>query len=802
MMRAGMAAILSHWRRHPVQLAMLLAGLMLATALWTGVQAINAEARASYARAAAVLGQDRLERFVAEGAARFDQAAHVALRRAGWPVSPVLEGRIRAGGLRLTVLGVDPLTAPPQSGLAGLAAQGGFLRFITPPGEVLAHPVTAARLTEAALPGGPAIRAAEGVPEGTLIADIGIAQAMLDAPGQVSRLLIAAEVPAGLPDWREIAPGLVREAPEGAGDLARLTDSFHLNLTAFGLLAFAVGLFIVHAAVGLAFEERRGTFRTLRALGLPGGRLAALLAGELLLFAVVAGGAGVVLGWLIAAALLPDVAATLSGLYGAAVPGSVALRAEWVAAGLAIAVAGTLAAGAQALWRIARLPVLAPARPRAWAMAAAGGLRAQAAAAGALAVAAGALAVRGDGVVAGFALIGCLLLAAALALPVALHLALRAAAARVRGVLAEWFVADTRQQVPGLSLSLMALMLALAANVGVATMVASFRATFTGWLDQRLAAELYVTARSPDEGARLASFLAARAEAVLPIVSAEAVLDDAPGQVFGMADHATFRDAWPLIAAAPDVWDRVAAGTGVLVNEQLWRRAGLRLGDPLPLPGGALPVAGVYSDYGNPAGQAILGLADFDRRFPGLPHQAFAVRTADPAGVAEAVTAAFDLPPDRVLDQAAVKRFSLAVFERTFAVTGALNLLTLGVAAVALLASMVTLGAMRLPQLAPVWAAGLTRGRLAALEMARTLMLAALTAVLALPVGLALAWVLLAVVNVQAFGWRLPLHLFPGDWAVLFAAALAAAALAAALPVRRIARLAPADLLRVFAHER
>ncbi|CAH2408876.1 hypothetical protein MES5069_740029 [Mesorhizobium escarrei] len=66
-----------------------------------------------------------------------------------------------------------------------------------------------------------------------------------------------------------------------------------------------------------------------------------------------------------------------------------------------------------------------------------------------------------------------------------LHLGSRLA----RGPLAEWFWADTRQQLPGLSLALMALLLALAANVGVSTMVGSFRLTFSGWLDQRLASE-------------------------------------------------------------------------------------------------------------------------------------------------------------------------------------------------------------------------------------------------------------------------------------------------------------------------
>ena len=63
-------------------------------------------------------------------------------------------------------------------------------------------------------------------------------------------------------------------------------------------------------------------------------------------------------------------------------------------------------------------------------------------------------------------------------------------------------------------------------------------------------------------------------------------------------------------------------------------------------------------------------------------------------------------------------------------------------------------------------------------------------------------WVLLAVINVEAFGWRLPMHLFPGDWLRLFALALIAAAAAAALPALRLRRVPPSELLKVFADER
>ena len=108
-----------------------------------------------------------------------------------------------------------------------------------------------------------------------------------------------------------------------------------------------------------------------------------------------------------------------------------------------------------------------------------------------------------------------------------------------------------------------------------------------------------------------------------------------------------------------------------------------------------------------------------------------------------------------------MKAESTRIFNRTFAVTAALNAFTLGVAGVALLTSLLTLGNSRLPQLAPLWAIGITRQRLAAIELLKTMSVALITTLLALPLGLLVAWCLIAVVNVKAFGWRLPFHVFP-----------------------------------------
>ena len=102
---AVLSALASHWQRNRLQLLTLVVGLALATALWSGVQAINAEARASYDAAAATLAEGRFDQLVPQQGDSIAQELFVRLRRAGWLVSPVVEGRLRVGNtdLRLAV---------------------------------------------------------------------------------------------------------------------------------------------------------------------------------------------------------------------------------------------------------------------------------------------------------------------------------------------------------------------------------------------------------------------------------------------------------------------------------------------------------------------------------------------------------------------------------------------------------------------------------------------------------------------------------------------------------------------------
>ncbi|MEK6217277.1 MAG: ABC transporter permease, partial [Boseongicola sp.] len=281
MNRVVLSTLLSHWRRRPFQLFTLVIGLALATALWSGVQAINAEARKSYTQAAGILGG--FSEIVDKTNAPISQAQFVALRRAGWLVSPVIEGWIHANQGRVRVLGIDPLTMPRSGAAADTISGIDVTEFLGANGVLFAAPATATRLSAYA----DRIEAVDAMVPRTILADLSAAKQLLEMDGY-TRLTLLPDQPLLRPELAEIAPSLVIQKPETAADLSRLTDSFHLNLTAFGLLSFVVGLFIVNGAVGLAFEQRRQTFRTLRIIGVGSKRLIIILITELLLFALVA----------------------------------------------------------------------------------------------------------------------------------------------------------------------------------------------------------------------------------------------------------------------------------------------------------------------------------------------------------------------------------------------------------------------------------------------------------------------------------------------------------------------------------
>ena len=818
-----LATLFAHYRRHPGQLAMLLLGLWVASALWSGIQAINATARDSYDRADAMFDTqlDQLER---RDGAPLTRADYHALRQAGLPVSPMLEGEVvTQDGTRLTLIGIDPLTLASDNPLAQADSSGSLTDFLTPPWQTRAAPDTLTATTT--LANGktlPPLVLAPALPPDTLMMDIAAAARLLESGEEITRIVAA--------------PGTLTEAPPGltltrATTLAspgQLTESFHLNLTALGLLAWVVGLFIVQAALGLALEQRLGMLRTLRVLGVSGRSLVLALGVELILLGLIGAAAGIASGVWLARLLLPDVAATLGSLYGAGVGRELNLPWHYWVGGLAVSLGGLLLAGGGVLWRAARLNMLELGQMQAWRS----GYRRQLmlmSIGGAFAVGV-ALALYiwlrfqppGDGLVAGFALVAALLLASALWLPPLLALVLKVLTHLARRrPLVHWALADMQLQLPKLSLAMMALLIALATNLGVGSMVGGFRLTFLEWLDQRLVAPLYLNAPAeqytdidawladrPDVSERL---LTRRSEAILEsiITPKGSRALGTPIELYGITPGESLTPHWPLLTTQQDrdtAWADFSHGAA-FVNEQLATAENLFPGDQLNIraPGSneALTIAATYPDYGNPSGQILMASPQLAARFDAPPSSMGVVlhANADVDALREALTERFGLGSDALSDQREIKRIATEIFERTFTITRALNVLTLAVAALALLASLLAQARSRRQQLAPLWALGVPRAQLAQLSLVQLGGAALVTGLLALPLGIAITWGLVAIINVAAFGWRLPLYLFPWEMAVTLATAVAVALLSAALPALRFWRASPRTLLAEEANQ-
>ncbi len=166
------------------------------------MQAINAQARSSYDRAAAAFGGSTTAMLVPAQEATVPQALFAELRRAGWLVSPVIEGRVRIAGRDIRVIGIEPISLPNGAGPAPTINQTTLQGFLGPAGQTLVAPETAAELkvregaTLATESGEvlPPLHVAAGLVSDLLVLDIGWAQRILRKPDRISRFLLDRKV--------------------------------------------------------------------------------------------------------------------------------------------------------------------------------------------------------------------------------------------------------------------------------------------------------------------------------------------------------------------------------------------------------------------------------------------------------------------------------------------------------------------------------------------------------------------------------------------------------------------------------
>jgi len=724
-----LAALFSHYRRHPLQLLALAAMIVLATMLWTGVHHLTSQARASLDQSeSAVAERQQVIRADGEPVSVQD---FVTLRRAGLCVMPWLEVASSGAG---RVVGVDPLAA----GCFDRADQGN-----APWGGEL-----------------------NGAPFVDISEAAELAEAQEPPAGELSLLISGTDSDAGLPSGYRLA------AFSLGPDTGELGESFLLNLDALGVLVLLITALLLRSVYLLGLAQRRESFALLRRFGVPRNRISRVLVLEIMALALVCIVPGVWLGRWLATGLGSGFGRALEGLFDT--PLYAGRDGGWlvpVATMLAVVLAACLADYLRPLAR--RLAVAGPSQGLLPALFLLAGI---------------ALSVWAPALVWLFVAVAMVFVAAGILAPLLIARLADWRAGRESDPLSRWRHRELSVLARRLALPLVALQFAMAMVLAVQALVTTFESTFDQWLAQRLEADYYIEVpEGADAGAAAAWLMEQPALKASGrwhrVIRGEATLTNLYGKqgpvvdVFALSPIGPLVTGWQLFESVNAPWQSLAEGPGVMVNEQLARRRSVAIGDTLPLQLGQqvneFPVLAIYPDYGRPAGEILIHASALPPDFrPSFQSLSISPGTMSIEAISGNLKQIWGVEQLTVRDNRAIEALASAIFEQTFLLTRAMTILTLILAAIALLMMGWVLFSTRAWyfRLLVVW--GLPR-RQAATQLTRlALSLTTAIALLALPLGVWLTWVLVHRINPLAFGWSLPMAVYPGFWVELGALSL------------------------------
>lgn len=793
----------SFMRRHPAQVLLAGVGMTAGGAVMVGVVLLRGAVLDSVDQASRALAGDGAIRLEAPGRLLDERRlASLAVADGAPDLVAVIERAGRVAGRPVRLTGVDTFAVIGSDGLGDLAERAGG----SGDGRgVVINRATAERLglasgdrlefryggSHTALTVASVVTGRRAL-DNRLLMDIAPAQTVLGMRGAVSYVL----APAGTGPWLtdRLPPGWSLRVPEQRrAGIERLTRGLRVNLTALSLLALAVGMFVVFSVFSFLLVQRRRAFAVLRAVGVTGGRLAGLLLCEALLLGALGGLAGLVAGTVLAGWLLRLLSAPMSELYGAA--GALAARPDVPTAlglwGLCMAAAVVAAVPVvREAWhtppgrQLARVPDVRAWHPAAWL----GALLAGTAGVGLWAAT--------TGLYGGLAAVFALLVAAALVMPDTAMAVIRAVRRIVGTGTAGWAAGLVIAGAGRFRPALTALGLALAVAAGMAMMIAGFRTAVDDWVTRLLRADAYVTASAePLDPAAVERWRG------LPGVAAVSTTRRRPlAPDLDLVAYALPPAAWPGFEwlSAPAAYEDFSAGRGVLVTEALARRRELAVGEhlTLPAPGGHRdwPVLGVFRDYTSDQGFVALDADAYRRIWADREIDSiglYLVPGASPGDYTARVG-----PGRELVTPARVRAETLAVFDRTFRITRAMQWLVGVIALVALVSTLLAQALERGRDYATLRAVGMTRRRTGVTVAFQTLLLTAASLVVSLPAAALVHGLLTGVVQPRAFGWTVSMS-WPWLQALTFwPPALLAGALAGLGPAWRIARRAPGPWLR------
>lgn len=844
MIRLSFQLARGHFRRHLLEAMLCVIGVALGVAVAVGIDgAVSASIASFQAAVRSVSGSATHSIVGADGTLSDDQYIDLARKPHPWPMKPVIDRRLIALDAEnhphvVRLLGIDPLAdgdLRPFTPIHAKADSEAFTAFFTEPNTVVLADELARTLGASV---GSTIRLNVGrdvqdvrvigiekmegpfAPQlgDLVIADLSTAQELCNCIGRLDRIDLkltrdqesaaAASLPAGLE---------LRSVSDRADQLEQLIGAYKLNLNALSLMASFVAVFIVYNAMLISVQQRIGTLAVLRCLGAARTQLAAIYLVEALIFSAAGAVIGILGGWGLCAALVKYVGATINDLYAPIRPPVATLDWAMAAKGAVIALASGLIGAAVPLWQASRTPPVTGLRPsaqRGQSRRAALILLPVSLASLGIAVLLNRLpgaSVRIGFVMALFAALGFAMLCPAVTW--ALAEAMGWLGRRLRAVSVQMAAAGVAHSLRITGVAAAAMMLAMAMNVALLTMISSFRSAVLVWLDQRFRSDVFIGPEAQVDyhidstiDPRVVRWVAEQPE------TAECLLyRRRPLKIGGFSTSLISTEVARLLERhmlpfrePPPAGAKFKPRTDVLISEPLAGKIGVHRGEVITIDTPAGPerytVFGVYFDFASERGEALLDRSTYVRLWHDNAVGALHVKLHDPGAVKEVVARwAAELEPAYpvlVHDYAHVKDETSRVFDRTFRVTDVLGWMAGGVAFCGLAGALLAMSLARRREYGVLTALGMSGPQTAAWVALEGIVLAIVATLVACLAGTALAYILAYVIQYRSFGWSIPMGIWPRLWVDALAWSLISALLAALYPIYRLRRDPPAINLR------
>jgi putative ABC transport system permease protein len=817
--------IAGDWRQHPARIVTAVIAIATGVALGFAVHLVNASALVAFGQAVRTVNGTAELQVKAAGPLGLDEALYPKIL--GTPgvadASPVVELKAVADrGGRITLLGLDVIRAANVTpSLVGLPTRSGTIG----PDDVLSDTAifaSRATLTALKIKTGDSLsltangRRATFVVQGELpgagdeqrlvVIDIATAQWRFGRLGRIDRIDLDISDDARAADVRRAlsallpSSALLTDSAASASQSDALSRAYRVNLQMLALVALLTGAFLVYSTQSLAVARRLQGFALLRTLGMQRSGVRALVAVEGMLTGIVGAGIGIVGGYALAAAALRLIGPGLGGVaFGEVAPQLVAepfAALGFFALGIAAAVGGSIvpamngsrAAPAAALKNAGdaadprdrprwRLPVLLLI----------------------LGLGSAFLPAVAQLPLFGYLAVALLLAGGIVAMPVIARAGVAPLVRRPTGFVPLDLAIQHLHGAPNAAaIALCGIVASTALMTSMMIMVTSFRGAVDAWLGQVLTGDLYL--RSEPGAGGFDPVAQARFRAVpgvadvafnrqLPLV----LSPDRPPMTLIVRKADIVREAAIMIGqerpAPPDT-------LGVSLSEPAARLLRLGVGDMLALPiapGRRFVVTGVWRDYARQQGAMAIDSDTYTRLTGDAVRDDAAIMLdprADPAVVRRAlITAA---PPElrnrlQIAEPATLRRFALSLFDRSFAITYALEGIAILVGLAGVAATISAQAIARTREFGMLRHIGLSRRQIVAMLGAEGALLGAVGGIAGVTLGIAIGQVLIHVVNPQSFNWTMTTRLPVGTLIGIVFALVSAATVTAIITARRAA---------------